>query len=70
MRRMMEPVFGKTVFRSNNASRDNPRRDGIYVRTRIRKGPFNPGKHYVLTDGKGNFWEYSARNVVVVEEGE
>lgn len=57
---MMKPIFGKTIIRGIYASKDNPQRDGVYVRTLRRHGKLNPGIYYEVTDGKGNFWEYPA----------
>ena len=59
----MKPQFGDWL-RGIYASEDNPQRDGIYVETIIRKGRMNPGTYYRLTDGKGNFWEYEAKDTI------
>jgi hypothetical protein len=48
------------VVENGYAGDSNPRRIGIYIRTGRRSGRMNPGKYYVLTDGKGNFWEMPA----------
>lgn len=56
-----EPQFGDWL-RGIYASESNPQRDGMYVRTILRSGSVNPGKHYELTDGKGGFWQYPAKS--------
>lgn len=58
----IEPKFGEWL-RGIYASESNPRRDGMYVRTIIRRGRMNPGKFYEVTDGNGNFWVYPAQSV-------
>jgi hypothetical protein len=50
------PSFGQW-FKNVYASDDNPIRFGAYVRTIVRRGRFNPGRYYELTDMKGKFWE-------------
>jgi len=45
------------------ASDDNPRKWGMYVRTRARIGVMNPGVFYELTDCNGNFWEAPFENL-------
>lgn len=51
-----KPSFGQW-FKNVWASDDNPLRFGAYVRTIVRRGRFNPGTYYELTDTKGKFWE-------------
>ena len=58
----IEPKFGEWL-RGTYASESNPRRDGMYVRTIIRRGRMNPGKFYEVTDGNGAFWMYPAQSV-------
>lgn len=58
-----KPKFGEWM-RGVWASESNPQRDGMYVETRVRKGPVNPGTWYRLTDGRGRFWEYEAKATV------
>ena len=57
-----EPKFGEWL-RGIYASESNPRRDGMYVRTIIRRGRMNPVKFYEVTDGNGAFWMYPAQSV-------
>ena len=49
------PKFGD-ILENKYASHENPHWKGIYVRAIHKKGLINPGKHYQLTDGNGNFW--------------
>ena len=67
-RRIMsdKPKFGQ-MMRGTYASADNPQRDGMYVRTILRKGRVNPGKYYELTDGNGHFWNYPIESIVFLE---
>lgn len=65
---MSEPRFGDRV-RSIYAGETNPRREGFYVETIRRRGRLNPGKHYRITDGAGDFWETPADSVHPVESG-
>ncbi len=44
------------------ASEDNPHRVGIFIRRGVRTGRMNRGPYFVLTDGKGAFWEVSGRS--------
>ncbi len=54
---MKHPVFGQRI-RLIHASEKNPHREGIFVEMkRIPRGRINPGIHYRMTDGKGDFWE-------------
>jgi hypothetical protein len=62
------PKFGD-LLRGVFASKDNPQRDGRFVRAIRRRGRINPGLWYLLTDGKGRFWEYRADATVFVEKG-
>jgi len=50
------PNFGD-IIENGWAGRGDPHRVGIVVRTCYRKGRMNPGKYFVVTDGKGKFWE-------------
>lgn len=61
-----KPKFGERM-RGVWASERNPKRDGIYVRTVIRRGKLNPGTWYELTDGKGKFWQYEAAQTVFLD---
>lgn len=54
------PKFGDWV-RGNFASENNPIRDGMFVRVVRRSGRMNPGVFYELTDGKGKFWQFLAK---------
>jgi hypothetical protein len=63
---MSEPRFGDRV-RGIYAGETNPRREGFYVETVIRRGRLNPGKHYRITDGAGDFWETPAPSVQPVD---
>lgn len=58
-----KPQFGEWM-RGVWASEGNPKRDGMYVETRVRNGRCNPGTWYRLTDGHGQFWEYEAKATV------
>jgi hypothetical protein len=57
------PKFGEWM-RGVWASKRNPHRDGMFVRTVRRTGRMNPGTWHELTDGKGNFWQYEASSTV------
>lgn len=57
-----EPKFGEWL-RGIYASESNPHRDGMYVRTIRRTGKLNPGVHYEVTDGNGEFWMCPAQSV-------
>jgi hypothetical protein len=57
------PRFGE-MMRGVWAGRINPQRDGMFVRTVRRTGRMNPGVWHELTNGKGDFWQYEARNTV------
>lgn len=46
------------------ASETNPCRDGMYVETIKQTGRLNPGIWYRLTDGKGKFWQYEAKDTL------
>ena len=60
------PKFGEWL-RGVWATARNPHRDGMYVRTIRRTGrATNPGTWYELTDGKGKFWQYQAKDTVFV----
>lgn len=59
------PRFGEWM-RGVWASKSNPIRDGMYVRTVIRTGRMNSGVFYELTDGNGRFWEYPAKSTVFI----
>ncbi len=50
------PTFGKTIVTLPAAGEANPHRTGIYVETIHRAGRLNPGKHYRVTNGRGDFW--------------
>jgi hypothetical protein len=64
------PKFGEWL-RGVWASASNPTRDGMYVRTIRRTGrATNPGTWYELTDGKGKFWQYQAKDTVFVTPNE
>jgi len=58
-----QPKLGEWL-RGIYASESNPIRDGMYVETIRRTGRLNPGVWYRLTDGKGKFWEFEAKNTV------
>lgn len=60
-----EPAFGEWV-RGIWASESNPIRDGMFVEVIVRRGVFNNGRFYRITDGDGKFWEYRAEDVVPV----
>lgn len=62
----MIPTFGQW-FTNIVASKDNPQRHGMYVRTTRRAGRMNAGTFYELTDGQGAFWECPEGNVVPCE---
>lgn len=64
-----EPKFGEWL-RGIYASEKNPHRDGMYVRTILRDGRFNPGKYYEVTDGKGDFWTYLAESTMRTSQPE
>ena len=57
------PRFGDRM-RGVWASKTNPLRDGVFVRTLCQTGNVNNGIWYELTDGKGKFWQYEAKNTV------
>lgn len=57
------PKFGEWM-RGVWASKSNPHRDGMFVRTVRRTGRVNNGTWHELTDGKGNFWQYEAKSTV------
>lgn len=57
------PKFGEWI-RGIWASERNPQRDGMYVETKRRTGMVNPGVWYRLTDGRGKFWEYEAKDTL------
>lgn len=50
--------FGDLV-ENGYASEDSPRRVSIFVRRGNRSGRINSGPYIQVTDGKGNFWEFS-----------
>ena len=50
------PKFGD-IIENGWASADNPIRFGVFVRSKKRRGRFNPGTYYLLTDTKGKHWE-------------
>lgn len=55
----MKPKFGEVVV-NPVASKDNPRRRGLFVRAGRRTGRvMNPGPWWELTDGEGDFWQIS-----------
>lgn len=58
-------IFGKTQICSIHASMNNPHKVGTYVETIRRRGRMNPGKHYRVTDGKGDFWEVPKDNALI-----
>jgi len=62
-----EPKFGQRMC-MKFASDDNPLKYGLFVRTVIRKGRVNSGRHYELTDGHGDFWK--CRDIDAVAIGE
>ena len=64
-----KPKFGEPM-RGIWAGDDNPLRDGLYVETRTRKGRVNAGVFYRLTDGRGRFWEYWAKDTVFLTESD
>ena len=50
------PTFGQELI-NPYASDRNPRKVGYFVKVVYRrKGLVNSGKHYQLTDKKGDFW--------------
>lgn len=55
------PKFGDWI-RGNFASERNPIRDGMYVETIRNTGRLNHGTFYRLTDGRGKFWMFEAKN--------
>lgn len=57
----LRPKFGD-LLENGWAGEGNPRRIGIFVRTLIRTGRLNPGRYFVMTDGKGDFWEQGAES--------
>jgi hypothetical protein len=57
----LNPKFGD-IIENGLAGDVNPHRVGIFVRTGYRKGRMNPGKYFVMTDGKGEFYELVAAN--------
>ena len=57
------PKFGE-LMRGVWASKSNPQRDGMFVRTVRRTGRVNAGTWHELTDGKGKFWQYEAKSTV------
>ena len=57
------PQFGE-LMRGVWASKTNPQRDGMFVRTVRRTGRVNNGTWHELTDGKGKFWQYEAKSTV------
>ena len=61
----MKLVFGKTLICSKHASMNNPHKVGIFVELIRRKGRMNPGVHYRVTDGKGDFWEVPKDNALI-----
>lgn len=60
------PQFGD-VMRNPWASKDNPRRDGMFVREKRVTGKCNRGIWYQFTDGRGNFWETSGDFAMFVD---
>jgi hypothetical protein len=58
-----KPKFGEKI-RGIWAGDDNPIRDGMYVETIRRTGRVNRGIWYRLTNGKGKFWEFEAKDTV------
>ena len=63
------PKFGEWM-RGIYASKNNPIRDGMYVRTIRRQGRLNKGVPYQLTDGEGKFWEYPRESTIFLSEEE
>lgn len=63
------PKFGEWM-RGVWASASNPQRDGMFVRTVRRSGRLNNGTWHELTDGKGKFWQYEAKNTVFLKTAE
>ena len=59
------PKFGQARIISIHASVDNPHKIGIFVEVIRRRGRMNPGKHYRVTDGKGDFWEVPEENALI-----
>ncbi len=55
----LHPKFGD-VLENGWAGDRNPHKTAIFVRTGHRSGRLNPGRYFVMTDGKGDFWEQSA----------
>ncbi len=59
--------FG-TWFRNNSAGAANPHREGMYVQTIHRPHHVaNPGIHYKLTDGRGDFWIIEPKYLVQID---
>jgi len=52
-------VFGDLI-ENGWASEDSPRRRGYFVKEGVRRGRMNAGPFFLLTDGRGKFWEVSA----------
>lgn len=63
-------VFGATKVRGIFVGPTNPRRDGIFVEHIHRRGKQCPGHWVRLMDGKGDFWMYERKAVVVWREGD
>lgn len=67
---MAEPKFGE-IRRGIWASKDNPQRDGMFVRAgRNPSGRMNAGPWWEFTDGKGKFWRYTQNAVARIEDAD
>lgn len=56
------PQFGEVVV-NTLASKRNPLRTGLFVKVvTIPRGRTNAGRHWELTDGKGEFWMVRPEN--------
>ncbi|WP_202926137.1 hypothetical protein [Photorhabdus laumondii] len=64
-----KPAFGDHM-RNPWASKNNPHRDGYFVKARRATGKFNPGLWYQMTDKKGKFWEINGRYAVFIDHSE
>lgn len=54
-----KPQFGEW-YESELCSKDNPHRQGMFVRAGYRgKNQMNAGHYWEFTDGKGDFWTVS-----------
>jgi hypothetical protein len=58
-REEIKPKF-LDIVENGYASKENPHRIGVVVKTGYRTGRMNPGKYYVLTDTLEDFWEVPA----------